>query len=370
MTLLPAFKGNNKFTIGVELELQLVNLQNFNLIMEATDFLRRTEKLLLKGEVKPEITQSMLEINSSVHTSYKSLLLELNNIITILNTEAKRTHIGISGGGTHPFQKWKEQRIYQTERFASVSEQYGYLAKQFTVFGQHIHVSCENGDDALFLCHALVPYLPHFIALSASSPFNQGINTSFDCSRLAIISSFPLSGTPPMVHSWNEFEEYFNKLAHLHIVKSMKDFYWDVRPKPEYGTIEIRICDTPLTVEKAADLAAYAQMLCRYLLTNRPKILREIYLTYFVNRFRAARYGFEAVIVDPIAETHTPLAQDILFTCDNLEEHAIALDSMISLQSIKDSALNSSNGARWIKDKFKALQNLNDVMRLQTELWN
>src|SRR5690349_13989892 len=154
MSHLPAFKENNLLTMGVELELQLVDLQSFNLAMEAKDFLRRLSKYQHAGEIKPEITLSMIELNTSVHLKYESLIHELRMMKEIVAQEAAKTHIGVCGGGAHLFQNWREQRIFPTERFANVSEQYGYLAKQFTVFGQHIHIGCRNGDDALYLCHA------------------------------------------------------------------------------------------------------------------------------------------------------------------------------------------------------------------------
>jgi carboxylate-amine ligase len=369
MTTLIPFKKNDSLTVGVELEMQLVNLHTFNLTMEAEDFLRRMSEVSHPAEVKPEITQSMIEINSSIHHAYSSLLAELISVRNILAEEARKTHIGICGGGTHPFQRWKEQRIFQNERFSSVSEQYGYLAKQFTVFGQHIHIGCSNGDDALYLCHALARYMPHFIALSASSPFSQGVDTAFDCSRLAIISAFPLSGTPPWMLTWDEFDEYFNKLAELEVVTSMKDFYWDIRPKPEFGTIEIRIGDTPLTVEKSAELAVYAQTLVSWLLENRQNLSRDVYLTYLINRFRAARYGLNATIVDPIQNVHLPLAEDILLTCDQLNCHAIKLNNDKAIESIRRAATNKYNDANELRNYYEKLQSLPDVVRMQTEKW-
>ncbi|MGQ9724720.1 MAG: glutamate-cysteine ligase family protein, partial [Tepidimonas sp.] len=108
---------------------------------------------------------------------------------------------------------------------------------------------------------------PHFIALSASSPFFQGVDTLFDSARLNSVFAFPLSGRAPFVLWWGDFEQgYFRKMESTGVVKSIMDFYWDVRPKPEYGTIELRVCDTPLTVERAAALAGYLQALCRHLL--------------------------------------------------------------------------------------------------------
>lgn len=367
-TLLP-FKENQQLTMGVELELQLVDLQNFNLAMESKDLMRRLSEVSYTGEIKPEITQAMIEINSSVHVSYISLLNELRQLRDILAEEARQTHIGICGGGAHPFQKWDEQRIFPSERFASLSEQYGYLAKQFTVFGQHIHIACANGGDALYLCHAFAQYLPHFIALSAASPFHQGVDTSFDCSRLAVISAFPLSGTPPWLVTWEEFTNYYEKMARLNIIKSMKDFYWDIRPKPEYGTIEIRISDTPLTVDKAAQLAVYAQMLARYLLAHRNEISKDIYLAYFTNRFRAARYGFDAELIDPFHEKHIPIHEDILSTCRKLEEHAAALGSTEALESIRNDVQNRNNGAQWLRSRYAEFQSFSDVVRAQVEAW-
>ena len=369
MTALIPFKKNETLTIGIELEMQLVNLHTFNLAMEAEDFLRRLSEISHPAEIKPEITQSMIEINSSIHHSYKSLLIELQAIRNILAEEARKTHIGICGGGTHPFQKWKEQRIFQNERFSSVSEQYGYLAKQFTVFGQHIHIACSNGDDALYLCHALARYIPHFVALSASSPFSQEVDTAFDCSRLAIISAFPLSGTPPWMLTWDEFDEYFNRLADLEVVKNMKDFYWDIRPKPEFGTIEIRIGDTPLTIEKSAELAAYAQTLVSWLLENRQHLSRDIYLTYLINRFRAARFGLNATIVDPIQKLHLSLAEDILLTCDKLKYQAIKLNNNEAIENIIRAVTNKNNDASELRKHYEKLQSLPDVVRVQTEKW-
>lgn len=369
MTLLTSFKQNAQLTIGVELELQLVNLHDFNLTVESKDFLRRLAEVSHPGEIKLEITQAMIEINSSIHQNYNSLFHELDALRNIMSKEANQSHIGICGGGTHPFQKWKKQRITDTERFASISEQYGYLAQQFTVFGQHIHIACPSGDDALYLCHAMARYLPHFVALSAASPFNQGVDTSFDCSRLVAIGAFPLSGIPPWLLTWADFEEYFDKMAKLEIVKSIKDFYWDIRPKPEYGTVEVRICDTPLTMTKAAVLGAYAQMLIHWLLETRPAISQEIYTTYAINRFRAARYGLDAILVDPIKSVHNSLIEDILVTCNQLEPIATKLDSLEALVKIRQAALKRNNGASWLRNQYASLQSLNDTVRMQTEIW-
>ena len=256
---LAEFTPSEPLTLGVELELQLVSNHDFDLSPQAQDLLRLLGKHAGTWDVKPEITRSMIEISSSVQREHARLRAELNDLREQLSQAARRLNIGIAGGGTHAYQHWSDQQIFPTERFQYLNDLYGYLAKQFTVFGQHVHVGCEDGDKALWLLHALSRYVPHFIALSASSPFVQGVDTGFDSARLNSVFAFPLSGRAPFVHSWEEFGQYFDKMASTGVVKSMKDFYWDIRPKPEFGTIELRVCDTPLTVDKAAALACYLQ---------------------------------------------------------------------------------------------------------------
>ena len=192
------FTSSSALTFGVELELMLVNTRDFNLANEADDLLRRIERDAPQGELKPELTQSMVEINTQVHDRYPALVAELRATRDVLAGHARKMNVAIAGGGTHPFQKWSDRKIYPTERFLSVSEKYGFLAKQFTVFGQHVHIGCASGDDAIYLNHALIRYVPHFIALAASSPFYQGVDTAFDSSRLSVVNAFPLSGTMPL----------------------------------------------------------------------------------------------------------------------------------------------------------------------------
>src|SRR5262249_27038602 len=150
------------------------------------------------------------------------------------------------------------------------SKKYTYLSKRSTVFGQHIHIGCKSGEDAIYLTHALSRYVPQFIAICASSPFYQGVDTGYASSRSTVFNAFPLSGVMPYLITWNEFSEYYYKMRNYGIIGSMKDFYWDIRPKPEFGTVEIRVCDTPLTIRTAAIITAYIQALSLYLLEEKP----------------------------------------------------------------------------------------------------
>ena len=364
------FKPSPEISMGVELELQILNSRDYNLARDAADLLTLLEKSKPPGAVKPEITESMIELNSSIHLSYESLLAELKQIRDAVAQAAIQLNLRIAGGGSHPFHKWSERRIYPTERFKHLLEVYGYLAKQFTVFGQHIHIGCPDGDAAVYLTHMLSRYIPHFIVLSASSPFQQGADTGFQSSRLNTVSAFPLSGTMPFVQTWTEFVAYFEKMRGFRIVESMKDFYWDIRPKPEYGTVEIRVLDTPLTVERAALLAAYAQTLAHYVLTERPlPVSPDIYLVYRHNRFQACRYGFDAIYIDAYTQQQVPLQQDIMQTLDTLVPHAAALRSAAALETLRADVTARRSDAAWLRETHGKLGSINDVARAQSEQW-
>jgi carboxylate-amine ligase len=333
---LEPFKTSQSLTMGVELELQLVNLADFDLASACSDMLHLLKRSSFPGTVTPEVTDSMIEIATDVHTSHSNLLIQLHAMRDALLRAGDRLNVGICGGGTHPFQKWFERRIFPKPRFKEVSILYGYLTKQFTVFGQHVHIGCTSGDEALFLLHALNRYVPHFIALSTSSPYFQGVDTQFNSARLNSVFAFPLSGRAPFFLDWAEFErDYFVKMEHTGVVKSMKDFYWDIRPKPEYGTIELRVCDTPLTMERAAALACYLQALCRHLLARtEPAPAEDDYLVYNYNRFQACRFGLDGTLINPKTHETLSLREDILTTLRRIEPHAEALGSLAALEHL------------------------------------
>ena len=344
---LEPFKNSQPLTLGVELELQLVSLSDFDLAEASPDMLDVLARSPFPGNVTPEITQSMIEISTDVQSNHTDLLGQLQRIRDTLVAAGDRLNVGVCGGGTHPFQKWSDRKIFSKPRFKEVSALYGYLAKQFTIFGQHVHVGCASGDDALFLLHSLNRYVPHFIALSASSPYVQGRDTLFNSARLNSVFAFPLSGRAPFMLRWEDFErDYFARMEHTGIVKSMKDFYWDIRPKPEFGTIELRVCDTPLAVEKAAALACYLQALCSLLLERgEPEPVEDDYLVYNYNRFQACRFGLDGTIVHPKSYDALSLSEDILTTLRRVELHAEKLGSLPALEHLYRTVRDGSDAS-------------------------
>jgi len=360
------FKSSEPLTVGVELELQLVDRRDGDLTRGASDLLALVEKRHPRLDIKLEITESMIEVATGVQRSYSGVLADLRELRDAVCSGAALLNVGVCGGGAHPFQVWTERHIAEGPRMRYISELYGYLAKQFTVFGQHVHIGCANADAAVRLVHGLSVYVPHFIALAASSPFSHGTDTAFDCSRMNTVASFPLSGRMPFVRDWGEFNEYFHKMQSTGIVSSMKDFYWDIRPKPEYGTVEVRVFDTPLTVERAAALAIYAQSVAREILA-RPAIelCEDPYLVYGYNRFQACRFGLQGEIVDPSTRERRLLVDDIRATLD-----AIGLqsrpDDEAALREIAQ-CVDAGNDATWLRKRYAETGSMGSVVGLQLE---
>ena len=365
---LERFQKSAALSLGVELELQLVNTHDYDLAPYAEDMLRLMSKIPLPGAVVPEMTSSMIEISTGVCQSSSEVLGQLTQIRDALVKSADKLNIAVVGGGTHPFQQWHERRIYDKPRFRELSELYGYLSKQFTIFGQHVHIGCPDADTALLTLHRMSRYIPHFNALSASSPYVQGQDTAFDSARLNSVFAFPLSGRAPFALTWDEFTVYFNKMAHTGVVKSMKDFYWDIRPKPEFGTIEIRVFDTPLTVERATALAGYVQSLASWFMHEQPFMPTEDdYLVYTYNRFLACRFGLDAVYVDPDTGGHMPLREHILMTMDQLQPHAASVGASPAIHMLRTSVERNDNDARWLREKQGQEHLLAEVIRQAAE---
>jgi len=355
--------------IGLELELQLINSHNQDLSSSSKEIIRNIQNDSYSDNIKPEITQSMIEINSSVHYKPTAMHRELQLVCYYLKHIADKENINICGGGTHPFQDWKNRKIFPSDRFRNLAKQYGYLAKRYTVFSMHVHVSTRTPEKAIYLTHMLSRYVPHFIVLSASSPFYNGINSGFDSSRSNIATAFPLSGHMPMFKTWSDFCRYFYKMKQLEIIQSMKDFYWDIRPKPEFGTVEIRVCDMPLTLNKSIALVAYIQTLAAYL-ENQPFELKDnLYEMYQYNRFQAAKFGFDGIVVNPFNNGKMSIQKDILATLRLLRPYAKLLGTYPYLYELKQLTKKKYNDASFVKSNFTSEHSLLSIVKENCRAW-
>ncbi|MEO3989600.1 YbdK family carboxylate-amine ligase [Pseudocitrobacter cyperus] len=308
---LPDFHVSAPFTLGIELELQVINPPGYDLCQDSSALITAASSSITQGEVKHDITNSMLEIATGVCDDIHQAATQLAAIQRAVLRAASEQHVKICGGGTHPFQRWQSQEVGDNPRYQQTLEAYGYLARQATVFGQHVHVGCTNGDDAIYLLHGLSRYVPHLIALSAASPYLQGTDSRFASARLNIFSAFPDNGPMPWAANWQDFTRLYRQLSYTSMVNSIKDLHWDIRPSPHFGTVEVRVMDTPLTLGHAVNMAGLIQALSHWLLEKRPfKPNPQDDLLYKFNRFQACRYGLQGVVTDvTCGEQHTIAAE-------------------------------------------------------------
>jgi carboxylate-amine ligase len=366
---LPPFAASQLGTIGIELELMVLDRLTYDLFPAAPDILEHLEKESKQWSATPEITTSMLEVATSILDSYDAAAAQVEDIRAKVQRASFEVGAAISGGGAHPFQKWSEQRIYPKPRYFESQRKFGYLAKLFTVFGMHVHIGVGDPDEAIRLCAWLTQRAPLFIALSANSPCWQGEDSGFCSARSNVVGAFPMSGTlPSNVRSWNDFSAYFDELAGHGIVNSIKDFYWDVRPKPEYGTIELRVLDTPLRPIYAAALACYARELClEWHAAGRswPQGSRELYVW---NRFNAARDGVEANWINPETGTQSTIAaairQDLARLCARSDDPGFG-----RAVAVLEQLLTDGGQAGWLRTHLALGSGMNDLARRASELF-
>ncbi|MWG08626.1 YbdK family carboxylate-amine ligase, partial [Escherichia coli] len=226
---LPDFHVSEPFTLGIELEMQVVNPPGYDLSQDSSMLIDAVKNKITAGEVKHDITESMLELATDVCRDINQAAGQFSAMQKVVLQAATDHHLEICGGGTHPFQKWQRQEVCDNERYQRTLENFGYLIQQATVFGQHVHVGCASGDDAIYLLHGLSRFVPHFIALSAASPYMQGTDTRFASSRPNIFSAFPDNGPMPWVSNWQQFEALFRCLSYTTMIDSIKDLHWDIR---------------------------------------------------------------------------------------------------------------------------------------------
>ena len=292
-----AFRGSPRPTVGVEIEVQLLDPDTMNLVAGAPAILERTSDL---SHVKAELIESTIELNTDVCEDVAAVRRDLTERIGQLLAVADQLGYQIACVGTHPFSKWSEQTITPSERYHRLVDQCQWPARRLMIFGVHVHVGVESGEKAIAFCNAMTTYLPHLLALSASSPFFNSADTGLASCRTKIFESLPTAGLPYRLLNWAEFQRLMITLVNAKTIESIREVWWDVRPHPGFGTIEVRICDGLPTLDEVVAVTALIQALVvwlgeqydegMYLPLHRHWIVRE-------NKWRAARWATDAEII-------------------------------------------------------------------------
>lgn len=344
------FNKSDFLTLGMELELQILDSDSPDLAKGAIDvFSSATDKFFIKHE----ITTDMLEINSSVHADVSALSLNMFHLTESVCSEASRHHLRICGGGSHPLAHWYGRHISDTPWCNFLADKYQYLAKKNAVFGMHIHIGVSDGDTAISLSRSMTPFVPFLIAMSSSSPFLEGHDTGFDSSRLHGFRCAPTTGAISVeITHWEAYISYVEMATTLNIIENAKEIYWDIRPKPEFGTIEVRVFDTPICLKRACQLAAFTQTLAAYLQAHKmPDHFDRRY--YEFNVFQACRYGLNGSYIDSSGEK-SPVSVRLRSLFTQLDQYATALGCKDEVDALGRALFNVGNDSTHLRSLYKA----------------
>ncbi len=295
------FGASDPYTLGVEEEYMLLDPTSFDLVQHIETVLDAIRGDELAHLLNSELMQSVLEIATPVCRTAADVMHELATLRGYVRDVARDQGLRVGSAGTHPFSLFERQRITAKDRYHALIDQLQYVARRELIFGMHIHVAVDDPDKAIQVVNGLLPHLAPLLALSASSPFWRGEPTGLASSRQIVFSAFPRSGPPPRFRDYADYASVVGQLERTGCIADYTHIWWDIRPHPKWGTIEVRICDAVTRIEDAVAIAAYCQALVKQL-SERYDAGEEIPTHHRIltseNKWLAARYGLEAPVMD------------------------------------------------------------------------
>lgn len=280
------------------MEVQLLDSTTLKLSPKAPELLKR----LQHPRLAKEMFRSTLELVTDVCSNVQEVHQDLSEVLELVRSVSQEMGIVLASTGTHPIADYNNRILSPSDRYATLLDRNQWLIRRMAVYGLHVHIGMRNGDECIRFTNFFLHFIPHLIALSASSPFWKGRNTGLAAARPTTYESHPTSGIPIPVADWNAFSALYEQLISTGSIQSMKDIWWDLRPSPGYGTLEIRICDAPATLFELECVVAWIHLLAAWFEDHQVKkaqvysapptnwILRE-------NKWRAIRYGLDATII-------------------------------------------------------------------------
>lgn len=322
-------------SLGVELELQVLDEESLLLTPRAQEIIN----LLNRKDVTKEFFQSTIEVITGICQSVHEAKEDLLESLLEVHRAAAKLGLKISSTGTHPEADYRQRMITPSARYHELADRNQWLIRRMAVYGMHIHVGMISADHAIRFNNFLLHFVPHVLALSASSPFWQRMDTGLAAARPTMYESMPTSGMPYVVKDWKQFQRLYSALMRTSSIGSMKDLWWDIRPSPSYGTIELRVCDEPATLHEACAIVAFVHLLAHWFTDNESEwsaknktiqrwILRE-------NKWRSIRYGLKAEIIKSHTKKLIPVSEDIQFWLQELKPYSEKLGYQAYMKDVQ-----------------------------------
>lgn len=289
------------FTLGIEEEYQTIDPETRDLRSHIETELLNQGKRVLKERVKAELHQSVVEVGTGICKNIaeaRADLLELRGNIIHL---ARKNDLRIAAASTHPFADWKTQEIYPDPRYHTIVEDMQQVARANLIFGLHVHVGIEDKETVIHIMNAARYFIPHILALSTNSPFWLGLDTGLKSYRCKVFDKFPRTNLPDYFSSYSEYENMVKLLIQTNCIDNAKKIWWDLRPHPNFSTLEFRVMDLPMRLDETIAIAALiqatvAKLYKLYEANQGFRLYRRMLI--MENKWRAARYGKDGKLID------------------------------------------------------------------------
>ncbi len=364
------FNKSKGYTLGIEVEVQLLDESSLSLSPASPKILKGLQSQ--SASIKHELMLSNIEVNTKVCSDLAEAEEDLFEKFLLLSKEAGKEATLLSLAGSHPFSSWRDQKITDDARYLRIVESLGIIARRFNIFGLHVHVGIDGGEKCIYVLNRLLYFLPHILALSANSPFWEGEDTNLRSHRIKIFESLPHAGLPFYLADWSDYLEIVENYLRTDTIETIREVWWDVRPHNDFGTLEVRICDTPSSLSEVLAIAALVQALVAKLgrefdegvKFSRPhsSVIRE-------NKWRACRYGLDGRFILADGKDTIDTKEAIRGLIASVEEEGREFGSSGYLASIEDILEKGDGASRQLK-VWKETGDLESVVRFQSETFS
>jgi len=361
------FGTGEPYTLGVEEEYMLLDAMSLDLVQHIDTVLAAVEGSDLEEALHPELMQSVVEIATPVCRNIAEVEQELRRLRGAVTQVAAETGLRVGSAGTHPFSLFERQRITARDRYRALVDQLQYVARRELIFGMHIHVAIDDPEKAIGVLNGLLLHLPQLLALSASSPFWRGEPTGLASTRQLVFAAFPRSGPPPRFRDYADYAQVVAQLERSGCIPDYTQIWWDIRPHPRLGTIEVRVCDAVTRVEDSIAIAAFCQSLVK-LYCERFERGEEISSYHRIltseNKWLAARHGLDAPLMDLATgrRNRLPVSQLIRRALRDTEPHARELGCERELEGVREILARGPSAAQQLRT-FNTNRDIIDVVR-------
>jgi len=361
------------FTLGVEEEYMVIDPETRELRSHLEFELLSKGRAVLEEQMKPEMHGSMLEIGTKICHNVEDLYGELRKVRSIVRHLAGSNGLKIGAASTHPFSHWATQEIHPDERYQMIVEDMQVLARSLLIFGMHVHIGIENRETQIQIMNEMRYFLPHILALTVNSPFWTGFETGLKSYRSKVFERFPRTNIPDPFQSWGEYQLYVDLLIKTGCIDNAKRIWWDIRPHPNFPTLEVRICDLPMTLDETVAIAALIQAVAAKLFAlYRKNLSFRVYSRALImeNKWRAVRYGLDGKLIDfgRQKEKNTrDLIRELLMFVDDVVDDLGSREHINYINEILENGTGAARQLHVYQESGKDTKAVVDYIIAQTE---